>query len=247
MRETQALIERVRRVSADVQQVALTIDSALAHLEPGQSITVRPVDQPGWDPYLREQWLPVDVQPGRMVVELPSGRRYAPGTAVTALSPVGRPIPFRDGVRHVLMIADDVLPTPFVHAARTLISAGVEATLLLHGMARRYPLELLPPEIEVIAADAEWSWPDQVEMLNWADQVLALAPEQTQLDIYRRLYETIAQLRSHDIPDGFVCGMFYPRLACAAGACSACMVPSRAALLACSDGPAIDLKRVSLT
>lgn len=247
MRETQALIERVRRVSDSIQQIDLAVDPALAQLEPGQSLSVRPLDAPGWDPYLRAHWVPVDVQSGRVVVELPVGPRYAPGTAIDVISPVGRAIPFRGGLQHMLLIADDALPTPFMHAARVLTAAGTEVTLLLHRSARHYPLELLPPEIEVIAADDDWSWPEQVETLNWADQVLALAPDQTQIDVYRRLYDILTQLRSHRIPDGFICGLFYPRLACAAGACGACMVPSRKALLACTDGPAIDLKRVNLT
>lgn len=248
MRETQALIERVRRVSDAVQQIDIAVDTALAHLEPGQSLSVRPLDQPGWEPYLRAQWLPVDVQPGRVVVELPTGgQRYAPGVAISIISPVGRAIPFRGGLSHILLIADGALPTPLMHAAHTLTRNNVEVTLLLHGSARRYPLELLPPEIEVITADDKWSWPDQVETLNWADQVLVLAPALTQIEVYRRLYEIVTQLRSHQIPDGFICGMFYPELACATGACGACMVPSREALLACTDGPAIDLKRVKLT
>jgi hypothetical protein len=237
MRETQALIERVRRVSDAVQQIDIAVDEALAHLQPGQSISVRPVELSGWEPYLRAHWLPVDVQPGRITVERAPGPRYAPGTAISVLSPVGRAIPLRNGLRHLLLIADGALPVPLMHAARVLTGDDIEVTLLLHGAARRYPLELLPPEIEVIAADDDWSWPDQV---------LALAPPQTQLDVYRRLYDILTQLRSHQIPDGFICGMFHPPLACAAGACGVCMVPSRKALLACTDGPAIDLKRVKL-
>lgn len=246
MRETQALIERVRRVSDDVQHVDISVDSALAYLEPGQSLFVRPLEQTGWEPYLREQWIPVDIQPGRVVVEIPAGRDYAPGTVLSVLSPVGRAIPFRSNLLHLLLIADDMLPTPFIHAARKLTGGGVEVTLLLHGAARRYPLELLPPEVEVLHGDEDWSWPDQVETLNWADQILALAPTDSQTETYNKLFGTVAQLRSHDIPDGFICGMFHHPLACGTGACSVCMIPSSKYLLTCTDGPAIDLKRVRL-
>lgn len=247
MRETEALIERVRRVSRDLQHIDIAVDAALAHLEPGQTISARPLKQTGWEPYLRAHWIPVDILPGRVVVEIPTGPDFAPGTMLSILSPVGRPIPFRSGLLHMLLIADDMLPTPFIHAARNLTGGGVEVTLLLHGAARDYPLELLPPEVEVLHGDESWSWPEQVETLNWADQVLALAPLQTQIATYHKLYDTIAQLRSHKIPDGFVCGMFFHRLACGAGACGACMIPSGRDLLTCVDGPAIDLKRVKLS
>lgn len=246
MRETQALIERVRRVSDDVQRVDIAAEPALAHLEPGQSLFVRPLEQPGWDPYLRDQWIPVSIEPGRVVVEIATERDVTPGTVLSVLSPVGRAIPFRSGLLHLLLIADDALPTPFIHAARALTGGGVEVTLLMHGAARRYPLELLPPEVEVLHGGEHWSWPDQVEVLNWADQVLVLAPVERQLEVYERLYNTVAQLRSYNIPDGYICGMFAHTLACGAGACGVCMIPSGKDLLTCVDGPAIDLKRVRM-
>ena len=78
MRETQALIERVRRVSADVQQIDLAVDPALMQLKPGQALFVRPHDQPGWEPYLRELWIPVDMRPGQLTVEVASNPHVAP-------------------------------------------------------------------------------------------------------------------------------------------------------------------------
>ncbi len=244
MRETQAIIERVRRVSDDVQQIDLSVDAALAHLEPGQSIMVRPLDQSTWEPYLRDHWLPVDVLPGRVVIQTAATRNYNPGTVMSVLSPVGRAIPIRQGLLHLLLIAEDALPTPFIHAAQTLNGGGVAVTLVLIGTARRYPLELLPPEVEVINGDADWEWPQRVELLGWADQVLAVAPASAQMDVYARLYETINQVRLQSVPDNYVCGFFTGALACGTGACSACMIPSSKDLLACTDGPAIDLKRV---
>ncbi len=256
MRETQAIIERVRRVAPGFQRIDLSVDAALAQLEPGQSVFAAPFERTTWEPYLRALWIPVDVLPGRVVVEVLAGHEGGeggsdagmcnPGDVVSLLSPVGRPIPLRGRVFHVLLIADDMLPTPFVYLARKLIGGGVEVTLVVGGRAEAYPLDLLPPEIEIIRSETEWKWPDQVDMLNWADQVLALAPAQTQIETYRRLYETINQLRHQAIPDQYVCGLFSPRLACGAGACLACMIPSKKQFLACTDGPAIDLKRLEL-
>jgi hypothetical protein len=245
MRETQVLIERVRRLSPDLQQLDLAIDRTLAQIRPGQSLFASPLETDGWDPYLREQWIPVDLQPGRLTVEIPTGRVYTPGQVASVLAPIGTPIPFRANLQHMLMIAEDALPTPFVQVARNLLGGGVSVTLVLGGNATRYPLELLSPEIEILRSDTDWKWPDQIETLQWADQVLVLAPIYLQAEVYRRLYDTITQLRQHAIPDDYVCGLYYPRLACGTGACQACELPSRKeALLVCSDGPAIDLKKV---
>ena len=246
MRETQAIIERVRRVSADLQHVDLAVDRALAQLKPGQSLFAAPAEYHSYDPYLREQWIPVDILPGRVVVELSTARIYSPGAVVSLLSPVGRPIPLRPQLVHLLLIAEDVFPTPFVLLTRRLIGGGVAVTLALGGQAARYPLEQLPPEVEIVRTDlGDWNWPEQVETFNWADQVIALAPSYTQSEVYARLYDIVAQLRHQAIPDHYLCGMYYPRLACGTGACLACQVPARKdPLLACADGPALDLKQV---
>jgi len=273
MRETQAIIERARRISADIQQLDLAVDPALLQLKPGQSLLVRPYDQDGWDPYLREQWIPVDIQPGKVVVEMPTGHDYAPGDILSVLSPVGQPIPLRPRLQHLLLIADDAMPTPFILLARTLTGGGVAITMVLSGLATRptpfillartltgggvaitmvlsglatrYPLELLSPEVEILHGETDWTWPEQVETFQWADQVLILASSARREEAYHRLYDRITQLRHHDVPEHYVCGMFMQRLACGTGACGACEVPSRGKTrLACTAGPAMDLKRI---
>ncbi|MBN2304658.1 MAG: hypothetical protein JXQ72_09290 [Anaerolineae bacterium] len=244
MRETRAIIERVRRVSADIQQLELSVDAALAQFQPGQSVFAWPVDNPGWHPYLREQWIPVAVRAGHMTVEFPPGLSYRPGQVLSLLSPVGRPIPLRANVRHMLLIAH-TMPTTVILLARTLIAGGAAVTLVLHADAARYPLELLPPEVEILRGDTDWKWPDQVETLNWADQVIALAPPLAQEQVYGALYDQLYQLRHQLIPDGYVSGLFYQRLACGVGACTACQIPApKGTILACTDGPAVDLKRL---
>ncbi|MBP8973768.1 MAG: hypothetical protein KBH93_07805, partial [Anaerolineae bacterium] len=183
--------------------------------------------------------------PGRLTVEIAASLDAAPNEIVDVLSPVGRPIPVRPRIQHLLLIADDALPTPFVFLARTLTGGGVAITLVLNGLAARYPLELLSPEVEIVRGDADWSWPDQVATFQWADQVLILAPGYRQAEAYGRLLDRLRQIRPHDLPDHYACGLFYDRLACGAGACGACEVRAHdTPLLACTDGPAIDLKRV---
>jgi hypothetical protein len=245
MRETQAIIERVRRVSDTLQQLDLSAESSLTRLQPGQSVYAYPHDHPAWHPYLREQWIPVNMQGSRLTVELPTERTYAPGQVISLMAPVGQPLAAREGGHHLLLLAEDAMPTPFVLLARRRIADGWAVTLVLSGRAIQYPLELLPPEVEILRSDTDWKWPDQVETLNWADQVIALAPTYDQSKAYSGLYNIIGQLRLHDIPDDYVYGLFYQRLVCGTGACQACQIAChKGDQLACVDGPAIDLKRV---
>jgi len=245
MRETQAIIERVRRISPDLQQIELSTDAALSQMLPGQSLFVHLLENTQFAPYLREQWFPIAVAAARLVVELAPQQRYHPGQVVSLLTPLGRPIPVRSGAQHVLLIAQDTLPTPFVLLAQHLLAHEIAVTLVLGGTALRYPLELLPPQIEVIHGDTGWSWPEQAQTLGWADQVIALAPPYAQSAIYGALYETIGQLRPGELPDGYALGLFHQPLACGTGACQACQVACHGGdVLACADGAAVDLKRV---
>ncbi|MBN1202940.1 MAG: hypothetical protein JXJ20_13910 [Anaerolineae bacterium] len=244
MRETQAIIERVRRVSVHLQQLDLSIDPALIQLEPGQSLFARLLEDDSQHAYLRELWVPVAINKVHITVELPAGRNYAPGRVASLLTPVGRPIPVRPGLGTLLLIANDTAPTPFILLAQRLIAAGAAVTLVLSGRATDYPRELLPPEVEILHGDT-WDWPDRVETINWADQVIALAPPYTQQDTYRDLYHTISQIRQQSVADGSIYGLYTQRLACGTGACQACQVACHGNnRLACVDGPAFDLKDI---
>lgn len=245
MRETLAIIERVRRVSTGLQQLELSVDASLAQLQPGQTLFAYAAQPDPWFPYLREQWIPVAAQPGHITIELDTERSYIPGQNASLLAPVGQPIPLRSGISRLLMIAEDAIPTPLVWPARSALQQSIAVTLVISGRALTYPLELFPPEVEILRGDTEWKWPDQVDTITWADQVIALAPSYAQWTSYGALYRTINQIRQQAVPDGYVCGLFYQRLACGTGACQGCQVTCRNGdLLACTDGPAIDLKVV---
>jgi hypothetical protein len=242
MRESQAIIERVRRVAANLQQLDLSVEAAL-QLQPGQSVFACSVDNEGWHPYLREQWIPIGAYSGRVAVELPAERVYAPGRVVSLLAPIGKPFPLRPNLQRMLLIVQNTMPTPVIFLASHLIANGIAVTLVLSGQATGYPLELLPAEVEILHGDSDWKWPDQVETLSWADQIIALAPTYGYSESYSALLNVIRQIRQHDLPDQYLCGLFYHRLGCGTGACQVCQIPGQHGdLLACLDGPALDLK-----
>ncbi len=83
MRESQAIIERIRRVNEHYHHLDLSVDEWLCQIKPGQSLLARVTDS--WDPYLREHWWPVAVGPNRLTIERPASARYEPGQVVSVL------------------------------------------------------------------------------------------------------------------------------------------------------------------
>src|SRR5690606_14638677 len=112
MKETQALIERVRRVNDTHQHLELTVDSSLTQLRAGQSLLARTHET--WDPYLREQWWPVNLSRNTLVVERPANVTYEPGQVVNLLGIVGQPFKFRRTLRNVLLMAYNTEPSPLL-------------------------------------------------------------------------------------------------------------------------------------
>ena len=64
MKETQAYIERIKRVSRDYQRLELAVDKSLSSMLPGQAVLARRIEKDyeiqHWHPYLRELWFPVE-------------------------------------------------------------------------------------------------------------------------------------------------------------------------------------------
>lgn len=56
MKQSEAIIERVRRINAGYQHLELAVDEALNRIKPGQSLLVR--TSTSWHPYLREHGIP---------------------------------------------------------------------------------------------------------------------------------------------------------------------------------------------
>jgi hypothetical protein len=251
MKETQAYIERIKRVSRDYQRLELAVDSSLLSMRAGQAVLSRRIEKDyeiqNWNPYLRELWFPVEIQDSNIIViERPAREEFVPGQLLSLIGPVGNPFRFRRKLRNILLIAYDTPPAPLLLMLPALLSNQVSVTMILMGSAREYDSEHLPEEIEILHAEEDLSWPDMVMTLGWADQVFALVGEGNEVPYFEELMRLVRGRRA-DIPDNYIFGVFQRQLPCGVGACCACMLRARdGAKLQCIDGPAFDLTALRL-
>jgi hypothetical protein len=244
MQETQAIIERVRRINADYQHLELAVADSVGKLKPGQSLLVSLNET--WQPYLREQWWPVNVMNNKLVIERPANLRYDPGQVVNVLGPVGQPYRFRRSLRNVLLIAYDSTPTALLMTIPWLLGNQISVTMVLLGSARDYDTQHLPPEVEIIRGDDEMNWQNRVMTVGWADQVFVVVSQNGEHENFTNFWHLFNDLRA-DIPKNYLFGVFQPILPCGMGACHACMLKMQQGMkLACVEGPSFDLTQVML-
>lgn len=245
MQEAQAIIERIRRVSATIQRIDVAVEKIHREVNAGQLFLARTTDS--FDPYLREPWIPVNSMGSTVTIERPANRLYAPGQIVNLLGPVGKPIPLRDSTRSLLLIAYDSTPAALLMLADVVLNRGGAVTLVLIGRARYYPLDTLRKEMEVVRIENSEAWNERDKTLGWADQVVTVAPPTFNLPIYARLLEQIRQVRI-EVASDYAYGLFHWPMPCGVGACQACLVRLTGGEenAACLEGPAFDLLTVSL-
>ncbi|NDJ86101.1 MAG: hypothetical protein GYB66_09465 [Chloroflexi bacterium] len=245
MRESKAIIERTRRIGPNWQHLALAVeDTALAQIAPGQSLLVRATDSR--DPYLRENWVPVGFDPEVNVLQIehPINRHYGAGDAVSVIGPIGLGFEIMPGANHLLLIAQDYPPTRLIFLMMQAIENGLAVTLVLTGIASRYPIAALPPVVEVVHSEEIVAWPGNKEMLQWAHQVFVITSPVFAEERYRAVQELARDARQA-LPDRFLSGIFDLTIPCGTGACQACMVRTRQNDgLVCLSGPAFDLAKL---
>lgn len=251
MKETEAIIERVRRVNDTHQQLHVAVDPSLAGIKPGQSLLARVTNT--WMPYLREHWWPVTVDKNTLIVERPAADRYEPGTVISLIGAIGQPFRFRRTLRHVLLVAYNTEPAPLLMPISALLANNVNVTLLLLGTD--YDTHHLPPEVEVIQGEVnleanspaeKLNWANRVTTVGWADQVFVTVAQEDEMTYFREVWALFSELRA-DIPANYLFGVFRPLLPCGVGACSACLVKLKeGTAMMCTDGPALDLTKVPL-
>ncbi len=244
MKQTEAIIERIRRINDDFQQFELSVDESLKRIKPGQSLLARLSEK--WDPYLREHWWPVGIIDNRVVIERPGPDRYEPGHVVDLLGPIGQPFRFRRTLRNVLLMAYDTPPTPLLMTIPWLLGNQISVTLVLLGEAKRYNAQHIPPEVEVVLGQDGLNWDDQVMTLGWADQIFTTVGQIDELGRFSQIMAMLHEWRA-DVSKNYVFGVFQSILPCGVGACHACMLKmQQGTQLTCSDGPAFDLTQVRL-
>lgn len=244
MRETQAIIERVRRVSAEWQHLELAIEPELAHIQPGQTLLARVGGS--YDPYVREQWVPLGFNPdeGVLIIERPLNRQYLAGDEVSLIGPVGTPYPLRRNIRNLLLIALDYSPTRLLSLLLQAIGEGMSVLLVLTSRARDYPMATLPSAVEIVYSDDIVTWEDQKRTLNWAEQIFAItSPVYADLHYQELLQITLETRRA--LPEQFLYGIYTLPIPCGTGACMGCMVRlKRSDQLSCLSGPAFELSQM---
>lgn len=247
MKETQAIVQRVRAMNADYQQIELASDEALDEMKAGQALLARPRQMrltEQWEPYLREVWHPTYVSNRRITTELSARLRLEPGDVIDLIGPIGQPFKFRTSLRNVLLLAVNTSPIPLMMTVPQLLGNQVSVTLVLLGSAIAYPTTFLPPEVEIVHGDdpkTPLSWPNQVVSIGWADQVFAVVPRGDEVSAFRELWHRFSERRS-EISKNYLFGVFQGLLPCGVGACEACMIATREGnKLPCTEGPAFDL------
>ncbi|MBZ0276187.1 MAG: hypothetical protein K8I60_08590, partial [Anaerolineae bacterium] len=221
MKETQAIIERISRVNNGFQRLHLAMDDSLSQIKPGQSLLARPAES--WNPYLREHWWPVEVNSGSMVVERPIENRYEPGQIVTLLGMIGQPYRYRRTLRNVLLLAYDTPPIPLLLSIGWLLANKISVTMVLLGTATQYDTAHLPPEVEIVKGGVDFSWPDRVMTVGWADQVFVTVAPDDEWGRFGKIWALFSELRA-EIPSNYLFGIFQPVLPCGVGACQACLI-----------------------
>ena len=251
MKDTQAYIERIRRVSRDFQRLELAVDKSLSSMLAGQAVLVRRIEKDyeiqHWNPYLRELWFPVEILNSNIiVVEVPAAISYQPGQLLSLMGPIGKAFKFRRKLRNILLVAYDSAPTSLLMMLPTLLANDASVTMVMMGSARQYDSSHLPEEIEIVQAEDDLSWQDMVMTLGWADQVFVAVGPGKELRNFADVLR-LARQRRNDVPANFIFGVFQRQLPCAVGACYACMLRSKdGSKLQCVDGPAFDLTALFL-
>jgi hypothetical protein len=247
MKESQAVVQRARTLDGDYHQLELAVSEALANIQMGQAMLVRPKalrTNRVWHPYLREVWYPVYVARQVMTVEVHTPNPPTLGDVLDVVGPIGQNYRLRPTLRSILLLAYNTPPFALRMPMPYLLGNNVDVTLVLLGTAADYPTRHLPPEIEVIHGDDPkdpLAWHNQVTTIGMADQALAVVPPGDELAQFERLWALFNKRRA-DIGRHYLYGVFQGLTPCGVGACEACAVRTKDGVkLACVDGPALDL------
>lgn len=168
------------------------------------------------------------------------------GAFVSLFGPLGHGYTVHPGARNLLLVGGGVGIAPLVWLADERAARGDNLVLLLGARTddQLYPVELLPPEVEVVTCTDDGSRGRKAyvselapEYLPWADQVFACGPT----PMFRALATELKRLASPKP----VQALLEERMACGTGICYSCAVETRHGMrLICKDGPCFDLREI---
>jgi len=239
MVQTGALVTEVER-SGPFVRVTLSVPAIPRGLAPGRFVLA---DLGG---YLRTPLLPARIEASGFDVLVPLDHPAAAlqaGATVDLIGPLGHGFEVPMAARRLLLVAGSAhlplllpLTQPRSRSSALLLSAPTAAAL--------YPIEHLPPalEVHVVTADGSAGHGGSIldlfpGLVRWADCVCIAGNPAT----YQALADVVREVRLGP-PPRLAQALVVPPMACGVGACRGCTVPvERGFKLACTDGPVFDL------
>lgn len=245
----------VRPVSDQLSWLELAAPELSAAAQAGHFLMLRCRPEGAADPLLRRACFlaSADRAAGRIALLLPTaepGTRFlaglAAGTVVDALGLFGKPFLLDSRTSSLLLVGAGPGLAPLLLLARDAARRGAAVTLLAAAAEGLLPPPfLLPPEVEYRSLNGPATGvldllvaEGNVPPLLWADQLVAALP----LSLVTPLADAVRGAR-YRWEAGFAQVLVERQIACGYGACGSCAIETRKGWrLACSDGPAFDLR-----
>ncbi|MCX6020513.1 MAG: dihydroorotate dehydrogenase electron transfer subunit [Chloroflexi bacterium] len=151
--------------------------------------------------------------------------RHQPGDIVDIIAPLGRGFVVHPDTRNVLLVGGGWGVAPLINLADFCLRDGRSVTLLLGAQSSRQviPLNLLPPDVEVLVTTQDGSMGVKgvvtdvlASQLDWADEVFCCGPAP--------MYRAIAAVARGRLPRRRVQVLADAPMACGVGVCGTCVV-----------------------
>ncbi|MBE3111094.1 MAG: dihydroorotate dehydrogenase electron transfer subunit, partial [Acidobacteria bacterium] len=168
------------------------------------------------------------------------------GTEALLWGPLGRGYSVRRSATNLLLVAGGMGVAPLVWLAEESVAKGKNVTFVIGAKDASMlpPLELLPPQVEIIVATEDGSAGRKgtaseafEEFISWADQVFACGPHA----MYESMASVVRRLRDRTPTQV----LLETPMACGMGLCYGCAVETRRGVRqVCHDGPRFELREV---